>query len=77
MDVNKCTYKATGVIIPQGLGIPKRFQNWICLQDFVLHSPASAKSGQILHGDLRCLSLSGTALTAAIKLAQSSTALVF
>ena len=63
------THKATGVVVPQCLCVPKGLQQWVGLEDDVLdvlHMLAATRHlGQVVHDELGRHSLTGSRLSTA------------
>lgn len=51
------TYKARGVVVPDGLGVPESLQHRVCLDDLILQGPLTQRetqgvvASQLLPGD--------------------------
>lgn len=47
------TYKARGIVVSDGLGVPKSLQHRVCLDDLILQGPLTQREtqGWVLPGD--------------------------
>lgn len=47
------TYKARGVVVPDGLGVPESLQHRVCLDDLILQGPLTQREtqGWVLPGE--------------------------
>lgn len=59
------TYKARGIVVPGGLGVPKSLQHRVCLDDLILQGPLTQRetqgvvASQLLPGDPGVSNVSG------------------
>lgn len=47
------TYKARGIVVPDGLGVPESLQHRVCLDDLILQGPLTQREtqGWVLPGE--------------------------